>query len=71
MYLIDYDGNIERFDSETQAANFLGLSLKVINKAVNNYSYTARDYIVVLASAIELKDEDGKVVLRDRVTLTN
>ena len=67
VYLIDYDGNIQRFDSETQAANFLGLSLKVINKAANNYSYTARDYLVVLASAIELKDKDGKVVLDDNL----
>lgn len=62
-YVLDYDGNIKRYDSETKAAQAIDTTLKVVNKAACGYSYLANKHIIIPANEIELRDKKGDVIL--------
>lgn len=62
-YVLDYDGNLTRYDTQTLAARALETTLKVVNKAACGYAYVANNHIVIPADEIEIKDENDDVIL--------
>lgn len=62
-YILDYDGNLTRCDTQTLAARALKTTLKVVNKAACGYAYVAKNHIVIPADEIELKDDNGDTML--------
>lgn len=62
IYSIDFNGNIERFDSPKDAYGKVDVSNSRINQILENTLETSKGYTFVRAFDVELRDENGKLL---------
>lgn len=62
IYSIDFDGNMERFDSPKDAYGKVAVSNSRINQILEDTLETSKGYTFVRAFDVELRDENGKLL---------
>ena len=62
IYVIDFNGNIQRFDNRKQASVALNIYLGSINQALNQTLEAIHGYVFIKAFDVELRDKNGKLL---------
>ena len=62
IYSIDYEGNIQRFDTPVAASKTLNVNPTYIYRVLSEETETASGYIFVKAFDVELRNKEGKLL---------
>ena len=62
IYAIDFQGNMQRFDSVANAVEVLRIDKDMISKVLRHTKKTSRGYVFIRAFDVELRDKNGKLL---------